>query len=207
VAEEDRVRWDDRHAAASHASDGATGPPAVFAPHEHVFPASGRALEIACGRGRTAVWLAGRGLDCWGLDISAVAVGLAREMAESSGVGDRCRFDVVDLDDGLPHGPPADVIVCHFFRDRRLDQPILGRLAPGGLLAIAVCSEVDVGSGPFRAAPGELREAFGTLDVLAEGEQQGEAWLLARAPGAAGSPGVSAGPVPLCRSPLGPAPG
>jgi SAM-dependent methyltransferase len=137
-------------------------------------------MELACGLGRGAVWLARRGLDCWGIDVSGVAVGLARELAERNGVADRCRFDVVDLDDGLPAGPPVDVVLCHRFRDARLDRAIIERLAPGGVLAIAVLSEVGVGPGPFRAAPGELLRAFARLDAIAEGEADGEAWLLAR---------------------------
>ena len=35
--------------------------------------------------------------------------------------------------------------------------------------------------GPFRGAAGELSAAFAGLDVIAAGEGQGEAWLLARA--------------------------
>lgn len=178
VTEEDRAHWDDRYLRAEPAPAEDAGPPPLFAPYEHVFPTAGRALELACGRGRGAVWLAGRGLDCWGLDVSPVAVGLARELAER---GDRCRFDVVDLDDGLPDGPPVDVVLCHFFRDPRLDRPIVERLAPGGLLAIAVCSEVDLGPGRFRAGRDELPRAFSDLEVIAEGQRRGEAWLLARA--------------------------
>jgi SAM-dependent methyltransferase len=181
VTEADRVRWDVRYARAGPAPVGDAGPPPLFAPHEHLFPTDGLAMEVACGRGRGAFWLAGRGLEVWGFDVSAVAVRLARELAAQHGVGDRCRFDVVDLDDGLPEGAPVDLIVCHLFRDPRLDQAMIERLVPGGLLAIAVLSEVDVGPGPFRAAPGELRAAFAQLDVAAEGERRGEAWLLARA--------------------------
>lgn len=55
------------------------------------------------------------------------------------------------------------------------------RLAPGGLLAIAVLSEVGAAAGPFRAGCGQLRAAFAGLDVIAAGEGQGQAWLLARA--------------------------
>ena len=110
---------------------------------------------------------------------------------DHSGLGDRCRFEAVDLDHGLPPGPPVDVLLCYFFRDPRLDGAIIERLAPGALLAMVVLSEVGVGPGPFRAAPGELLAAFAGLEVLAAGEQDGEAWLLARAGleagGAAGS--------------------
>jgi hypothetical protein len=79
-----------------------------------------------------------------GFDVSPVAIGQARDLARRSRVSDRCRFDVVDLDHGLPTGPPVDVIVSHKFWDRRLDRAILGRLAPGGLLAIT-CRRCQVG--------------------------------------------------------------
>ncbi|HET6949506.1 MAG TPA: class I SAM-dependent methyltransferase [Acidimicrobiales bacterium] len=181
MSEEDRIRWDERYAQVGPAPAGRPGPPEAFVPYEHLFPAAGRALEIACGRGLGAVWLAGRGLDVWGLDISAVAIDLARDLARRCGVGDRCRFDVVDLDGGLPDGPPVDLVLCHRFRDARLDRAIVRRLAPGGLLAITAVSEVGAGPGRFRVPPGELTVAFAALDVIAAGEGDGEAWLLARA--------------------------
>lgn len=180
MTEDDRRHWDERYAAGGPAPAGAGGPPPQLAPYEHLLPTSGTALELACGRGRGAVWLAGRGLDYLGVDVSPVAVGLARDLVARSGLADRCRFEVVDLDHGLPPGPPVDVLLCYFFRDPRLDRAIVERLAPGGLLAMVVLSEVDVGPGRFRAPPGELLAAFGELEVLAAGEGDGEAWLVAR---------------------------
>jgi SAM-dependent methyltransferase len=181
VAEGDRRRWDERYTRQGPALVGAVEPPGVFATYAEAFPTTGRALDLACGQGFGTVWLARRGLDVWALDVSAVAIAHARDLAERNGVGDRCRFDVVDLDEGLPDGPPVDVILCHKFRDRHLDQEIIGRLAPGGLLAIAVLSEVGAAPGPFRAVAGELPAAFAHLDVVATGEGKGSAWLLARA--------------------------
>jgi SAM-dependent methyltransferase len=157
--------------------------PAVFVPFEGEFPTCGRALDLACGSGEFSVWLARRGVDVVGVDISPIAIAQARELAAASGVSDRSRFEVVDLDTGLPAGPPADVIVCHLFRDPRLYTPIIERLAPGGLLAIAVLSVVGAAPGRFRAAPGELTTAFGELQVIASGEGDGLAWLLGRRPG------------------------
>lgn len=181
VTREDQRRWDERYTSKGPASGGAVGPPGVFADYVDDFPTTGRALDVACGRGLAAVWLAQRGLEVIGLDVSAVAIGQARELARHSGVDDHCRFDVVDLDDGLPDGPPVDVILCHRFRDPSLDHELIERLAPGGLLAAAALSEVGAEPGPFRAAPGELAVAFAQLDVIAAGEGQGQAWLLARA--------------------------
>jgi SAM-dependent methyltransferase len=181
MADEDRRRWDERYATQGPPSVSAVEPPGILGRHADLFPTGGRALDLACGQGLVAVWLARRGLDVWGLDVSPVAIDQARDLARRGGVDDRCRFDVADLDDGLPAGPPVDVILCHKFRDRRLGRAIIERLAPGGLLAIAVLSEVGAAPGPFRAAPGELAAAFAGLDQVAAGEGEGRAWLLARA--------------------------
>jgi SAM-dependent methyltransferase len=179
VSEQDRRRWDERYA--KRGTIAAVEPPCLFAAHQDVFPTAGSALDLACGQGRGTIWLAQRGLDVLGLDVSVVAIGQARDLARRSGVGDRCRFEAFDLDGGLPDGPPVDVVLCHKFRDRRLDRAIIERLAPGGLLAMAALSEVGAAPGQFRAAPGELAAAFGELDPIAAGEGRGQAWLLARA--------------------------
>jgi SAM-dependent methyltransferase len=181
VAEEDRVRWDARHLA-EDGSSGLEDPaiPALFAPYEDLFPRAGFGLDLACGRGVTSVWLASRGLEVCGVDVSPVALDRARHLAARLGVSGRCRFQLADLDWGLPSGPPADVVLCHLFRDRRLYGPIIERLEGEGLLAIAVLSEVGAEPGPFRAGAGELTTAFAALSVIAAGEGEGRAWLLAR---------------------------
>ncbi|SPM36777.1 SAM-dependent methyltransferase, partial [Mycobacterium rhizamassiliense] len=176
----DRRRWDERYADRGAAPVEAIAPPGAFAAHADVFPSTGRALDLACGQGLGSVWLARRGLDVWGVDVSATAIDQARDLVRRSGIADSCRFDVADLDQGLPDGPPVDVILCHKFRDGRLDGAIIDRLAPGGLLAIAALSEVGASPGPFRAVAGELTAAFAGLDVIAADEGDGLAWLLAR---------------------------
>ena len=178
MSDQDRDHWDDRYRETRVAPIGDHGPPPALMPAAHLIPSTGSALEIACGRGRAAVWLAMRGIQVWGVDVSPVAIRLARRLARSNAVADHCRFDVFDLDGGLPEGPPVDLILCHLFRDPRLDQAIIERLSPGGILAIAVLSEVDAGPGPFRAAPGELTAAFSPLEILASGEATGTAWLV-----------------------------
>ena len=116
-----------------------------------------------------------------GVDTSPVAIELAAEHAAEMGVADRCVFRVVDLDQGLPDGPAVDVVLCNLFRDSRLDGAVVDRLVPGGLLAIAVLSEVGAAPGRHRVPAGELRRVFGRhLDVVADGEGGGRAWLLAR---------------------------
>lgn len=180
MSDGDRARWDERYAGRRAPLSDDVGPAAVFAPYRDVFPVSGHALDLACGQGLGAVWLARRGLTVRGVDVSEVAVEQARELARRNGIGARCHFDVVDLDHGLPTGPPVDVIYCARFRDRRLDREMIERLTGTGLLAISALSEVGGSPGPFRVAPGELRAAFRDLEVIADGEGDGQAWLLGR---------------------------
>lgn len=128
------------------------------------------------------MWLAQRGLFTVAYDVSPVAISHAQDLAERCGQATRCRFEAVDLDEGLPAGEPVDLLLCNKFRDRRLDHSIVERLRIGGVLAVSVLSEVGAAPGAFRAKPGELRDAFGALDEIASGESDGEAWLLARRP-------------------------
>lgn len=180
MSAQDRLHWDGVYTERGPAGPDAVGLPPVFAGCESEFPGRGHALELACGRGGAAVWLARRGMEVIGVDVSAAAVSAARDLAVQCDVADRCRFEVADLDGGLPADPPADVIVCHRFWAPELTGAIIGRLAAGGLLAISVLSEVGAAPGRYRAAAGELDAAFDGLDPIAAGEGEGIAWLVAR---------------------------
>lgn len=180
MADADRTRWDQRYAGRGQVTTGDVALPVAFAPYTGHFPTAGHAVDLACGAGAAAAWLAQRGMRVWGCDVSPVAIAQAAELAARCGQSERTVFAVVDLDNGLPPGRPADVLLCNKFRDPRLDEAMIHRLAAGGLLAISVLSEVGASPGPFRARPGELLEAFAALDVIAADEADGEAWLLAR---------------------------
>jgi SAM-dependent methyltransferase len=184
MSDADRQRWDARHAAAGPLSPappgGVMGVPALA----DGFPTAGRALDVACGRGGVAVWLARRGLTVDAVDISPTGLAAGARLAAAHGVADRIRWIVHDLDRGLPPvctGPYA-VVVCQLFRDPRGYGALRAALAPGGLLAVTVLSEVGAAPGPFRAPPGELRAAFTGLELLLDRESDGAATLLARAP-------------------------
>ncbi|MEK6440200.1 class I SAM-dependent methyltransferase [Pseudonocardia sp. T1-2H] len=141
-------------------------------------PRRGRALDVACGRGAVAVWLAQRGLAVDAVDVSGAGLDTGRALAARAGV--EVRFVEADLDEGLPVSGPYDVVVCQRFRDPALYPALAEALAPGGLLVVTVLSEVDDEQGPFRAARGELTAAFEDLTVIASAEADGEATLVAR---------------------------
>ncbi|RMF87608.1 MAG: methyltransferase domain-containing protein, partial [Nitrospirae bacterium] len=54
--------------------------------HAHGLPRAGRALDLACGEGRDAVYLAALGLQVTGVDGSRVALAKGRRLAAARGV-------------------------------------------------------------------------------------------------------------------------
>jgi SAM-dependent methyltransferase len=182
VSDADRDRWDARHRAAGPLVPAPPGVLAGAADLTSGVPTAGRALDVACGRGAVAVWLALRGLTVDAVDVAPAGLAAGAALADRYGVGDRIRWIAHDLDDGLPDGctGPYDVVVCQLFRDPDRYGALAAALRPGGLLAVSVLSEVGAAPGPFRAQPGELRAAFAGLDVLVDREGDGQAELLAR---------------------------
>ncbi|OZM81697.1 bifunctional 2-polyprenyl-6-hydroxyphenol methylase/3-demethylubiquinol 3-O-methyltransferase UbiG [Pseudonocardia sp. MH-G8] len=188
MAVADRERWDARHAAAGAAGAARNpAPPDALRGREALLPPGGRALDLACGRGTVAVWLAARGFAVDAVDVSPVALDAGRALADREGVGERVRWWPRDLDAGLPGAGPYDVVVCQRFRDPARYPDLAARLVPGGLLVVTVLSQVGEGPGQFRAPAGELRAAFGHLEVLHHLERDGEASLVARAALTSGS--------------------
>lgn len=98
---------------------------------------SGRALDLACGEGRNAIWLARRGWKVTGVDYSDVAIERARQLAAAAGVSvEWIRADATTL--ALEASAFALVLVSYL----QLPGPALRRvleraaraLAPGGEL-------------------------------------------------------------------------
>src|SRR5262249_39272065 len=95
-----------------------------------LLPRSGRALDLAGGAGRHAVWLARPRLDAALVDISPRGLALARA-AEP-----RLATLALDLDTDPPPSGPWDLVLVFHFLDRRLYPTLPELLAPGGLLYI-----------------------------------------------------------------------
>jgi SAM-dependent methyltransferase len=98
-------------------------------------PVSGRALDVGCGTGTHARFLASRGFDVLGIDVAPRAIELANEKAHPG-----VRFAVVDFLASLPDGGPFDFVLdrgCfHVFdpADReRFAAQVARCLAPGGV--------------------------------------------------------------------------
>ncbi|MBP2368718.1 class I SAM-dependent methyltransferase [Pseudonocardia parietis] len=180
MVRDDREHWDAKHRALGTPIP---QPPDALRGQTDLLPGRGRALDVACGRGTVAVWLAGRGLDVVAVDVSPAGLAAGAALATTEQPPGRIRWVEADLDGGFPTEDDAyDVVVCQRFRVPELYPALAAAVAPGGLLVVTVLSEVGDTGGRFRAAPGELAQAFGELEIVMHHEAAGEAHLLARRP-------------------------
>ncbi|MEU3311700.1 class I SAM-dependent methyltransferase [Streptomyces sp. NPDC006662] len=102
----------------------------------------GRALDLGCGEGADAVWLAGRGWRVTGTDISPVALERAAGHAAEAGLADRIAFERHDLGESFPAGEFDLVSACFLHSPGEIPRErILRRaaaaVAPGGILLVA----------------------------------------------------------------------
>jgi SAM-dependent methyltransferase len=102
--------------------------------------APGRTLEIGCGTGTNALWLAEQGFDVLGIDLAPLAVEQARAKLAGFGASSRCRFEVGDFLAKVPAGTFAFVFDrgCWHCFDEPAEQAdfaarVASCLAPDGL--------------------------------------------------------------------------
>ncbi|MCO5169092.1 MAG: class I SAM-dependent methyltransferase [Planctomycetes bacterium] len=150
MGDADRERWDARY---REQGPCAAAPSALVTALDDLLPRRGRALDVAGGAGRHAVWLARRGLDVTLVDVSPVGVDLARAAAAAAGVA----LDAFALDlerDPLPGGP-WDVIVDFHYLQRDLFPAFARLLAPGGVLVFVQPTRTNLERHP-RPGPAHL---------------------------------------------------
>jgi SAM-dependent methyltransferase len=112
----------------------------------------GTALDLGCGEGGDAMWLAERGWRVVAVDISDTALARAAEDAQTRGIGDQIDFQQHDLSQSFPRGA-FDLVSAQFLHSTvPLDRTAIftaaaGAVRPGGLLLI-----VDHSGPPPRAS-------------------------------------------------------
>jgi ubiquinone/menaquinone biosynthesis C-methylase UbiE len=90
----DAAFWDERYAASELVW---SAEPNRFVAEECAELPPGRALDLAAGEGRNAIWLAQRGWTVTATDFSAVGLDKGRRLAEHAGVADRIAWVVADV--------------------------------------------------------------------------------------------------------------
>jgi tellurite methyltransferase len=159
--------WDERYREGRGMPD---EPSALLVENRALLPAGGRALDIAMGSGRNALYLASMGFQVTGVDVSEVAVAICREKAASLGLA--VEAIVADLGDYRLPQDRYDLILNFHYLQRSLAGPIVRALKRGGVLVFETFTidQIQYSYGPkdpsFLLSPGELQKMFAGLETL-----------------------------------------
>lgn len=166
MSESDRTRWNTRYATGDAPVRGVPNRwLAAQAAHVDAWLARSatapHALDLACGAGDTLVWLARRGWQVTGVDVSDTATALAWQQFVAAGLAAQATIVQADLDAWRPPADSFDMITCFYFLDRRLWPDIRTALRPGGLLCMQTYHTGQLAVRPqtdpaHLLAPGEL---------------------------------------------------
>lgn len=144
----DAQHWDDRYSSREQMFSG--NPNGVLVAEVTDLP-PGRALDVGCGEGADAAWLARRGWQVTAVDISEVA--LRRAAAAAADVDGRVAWTQGDLTTSPPTPGAFDLVSSHYFPLMR--QPghsalrgLLDAVAPGGTLLFVSHTLSDLNSHP-----------------------------------------------------------
>jgi len=108
------------------------GPARLLVDNMQLLP-TGRALDVAMGTGRNAVYLAKKGFDVEGVDISPQAVRGALDQAREAGVNLKARVADLEIDYHIEKSA-YDVIICFNYLQRSLITQIKDGLRVGGIV-------------------------------------------------------------------------
>jgi len=166
AADPSRERWNRRWAGErAHASSA----PSEFLIAETEALPPGRALDVACGAGRNAVWLARRGWRVTGVDFSDVALRAARELAAAAGV--EVEWVEVDAVTWIPPRRAYDLVTVMYLQlpavERRATLAhAADAVAPGGTLLVVGHDLLNLTEG--WGGPTQAEVLFTPDDVVAE---------------------------------------
>lgn len=115
-------------------------------------PSPGRALDLGCADGGDAIWLAQRGWQVTGVDVSATVLRRARVQVATAGLGDRVDFQRHDVSESLPDGTFDLIVASHFhspidFPRNQVFRSTAQMLSPHGVLLIVDHASTAPGRG------------------------------------------------------------
>jgi SAM-dependent methyltransferase len=129
---------------------------------------AGRVIDVGCGTGENALYLASRGLEVLGVDAAATAIERARGKATQRGIAAEFLVgDALALEElGLTFDVAIDCGLFHTFADPdrvRFERSLHRTLRPGARYVLLCFSEQQPGDmGPRRVSQREIRETFAT---------------------------------------------
>ncbi|OBF26527.1 SAM-dependent methyltransferase [Mycobacterium sp. ACS1612] len=137
----------------------------------------GHALDLGCGEGADAWWLAERGWTVVAVDISDTALQRAAAGAEERGVSDRIRFEQHDLSESFPNGE-FDLVSAQFLHSMiPFDRPKVLRRAASAVRSGGALLIVDhAGPPPWASELDHHHHDFPSAEEVIEGLELGDEW-------------------------------
>lgn len=129
----------------------------------------GQALDVACGEGRNAIWLASRGWQATGVDFSPVALEKGRRIADQRGLA--VTWIRADLTDWSPPAESFDLVIVFYLQvaapqRRRVYRRMATALTPGGTMLVVGHDSENLSDG--YGGPQEPSVLFSAEDVAAD---------------------------------------
>lgn len=160
-------KWDNRYKSSDH---GQSKPAQLLYEFQHLFPKTGKALDLACGIGLNAIFLAEHGLETYAWDISSQAISRLDTIAQQKNL--LIKTEIRDVCKHPPQAKSFDIIYVGNFLDRGLFPEIVNALGHNGILFYQtfIQEKTENDTGPrnkdYLLGPNELLKLCSGLHII-----------------------------------------
>ena len=163
-------KWDKIYIAQDSSDVNLASPAEVLLQHRNLLPESGTALDLACGLGTNAIYLAKHGLTTYAWDISNQAIDKLQAYCNENDIS--VIAEARDVVERPPVADSYDVICVSYYLERSIISNIIAALKPKGILFYQTFVHESVtDAGPknpaYRLQENELLTLFSSLHILA----------------------------------------
>jgi SAM-dependent methyltransferase len=167
----DIERWNQKYAAAS--SNPAFTPDAILTQYAHLLDGRGLALDVACGVGHNALYLARRGYEVIAVDGSLAGLRYCREQLAATPLP--VHLVAADLDQFIPPPERFALVLVVRYLNRPLIAHLKRALVPGGLMIYQTFNRHRLLMNPdfnpdYLVEPGELNSLFADFAPIASND-------------------------------------
>ena len=187
MSDADIVKWDGRYRDST--ACGRIEPDPELQGACSMIPAGGAALDLACGLGKNALYLALQGCSVTAVDGSIEALRKLEAAAREFGLEQRVHGIQADLDDYSLPEKAFDLVLVVRYLNRALFADIQGALKPGGLLVYKTFNRNILLQRPgfnpdYTIETAELVNAFPGLEIISDkpSEDSEYAFMIGRRP-------------------------
>ncbi len=170
----DRERWDRKYASGN--PNAAFAPEPLLVQYQHLLDGRGMALDVACGVGHNAMFLARHGYEVIAVDASLAGLRYARTELAATRLS--VHLVAADLDEFVFAHDHFALVVIFRFLDRALVPRIKQTVLPGGLVFYQTFNVNQLRVAPqmhrdYLLEPGELTRLFADFETLASNDAPG----------------------------------